>query len=133
VELPLGIAHVDLDEGPGQLLGLPRRRRLAGAQSNDHVADAHRLARLQGEVAGDSVALVEKAEHRHALGHRSRARRFGRDVLRDVDRARLACRLAVASRSAAALAARGERREPGGRDQHRPPRLSHPRSGLQAS
>jgi hypothetical protein len=133
VELALGIAHVDLDEGSGQLLRLPRRRRLAGAESNDHVPDPHRLARLQGQVAGDSVALVEQAEHRHALRHRRGAGGFDGDVLRDVDRARLARRLAVARRSAAALAAPGERREPRGRDQHRPRRPAHPRSGLHAS
>jgi hypothetical protein len=134
VELALRVAHVDLDEGPGQLLRLPRRRRVAGAQADDHVADPGRLPRLQNEVAGQAVALVEEAEHRHALRHRSRAGRFDRDVLRDVDGARLG-RLAVGARVAggSAFAARAERGEPGGRDQDRPRRRPHPRSGLQAS
>jgi len=41
LELALRVAHVDLDEGAGQLLDLPRRGRLAGAQPHDDVADPH--------------------------------------------------------------------------------------------
>jgi hypothetical protein len=78
--------HVDLDEGAGQLLVFPRRRRLAGPQPDDDVLDADRLARPQGQVADDAVALVEQAEDSDALGHwrhagllGGRARDFDRD------------------------------------------------------
>ena len=44
-------AHVDLHERAGQLLLLPRRGLLAGAQPHDDVADPRRLAGLQRHVA----------------------------------------------------------------------------------
>ena len=50
LELALRVAHVELDEGAGQLLHLPGRGRLAGAQPDDHVADAHRLAGPQASA-----------------------------------------------------------------------------------
>jgi len=85
-ELPVRAAHVELHEGAGQLLDLPRRGRLAGAQPHDHVADAHRLAGPQGQVAPEAVALVEQADHRDPLRHRRRAGRELRHCLGDVDR-----------------------------------------------
>jgi hypothetical protein len=79
------IADVDLDEGAGQLLHLPGRRRLAGAQPDDNVAGADRLARVQREFAHLAVALVEQPQHRDALRHRRGAGRELGDGLRDVD------------------------------------------------
>jgi hypothetical protein len=59
--LPLAVGPLDIElhERPGQLLELPRRRRLACAQAHDRVFDAHRLAGAHGEVADDPVALVQ--------------------------------------------------------------------------
>jgi hypothetical protein len=84
-ELAVRAAHVELDEGAGQLLHLPGGRSLAGAQPHDHVADPDRLAWPQGQVALEAVALVEQAEHGDPLRHRRRARRELRHGLRDVD------------------------------------------------
>jgi hypothetical protein len=80
--LLVGTLDVELQEGAGQLLGLPRRRRLAGAQADDRVLGTHRLAGLHPEVMDDPVALVEEADDRHALVHRSdpRAGLGGRPV-----------------------------------------------------
>ena len=61
---------IDLQESAGQLLGLPRRGRLARAQAHDHVADAQRLAGFHRQVARDAVTLVEQADHRDPLVHR---------------------------------------------------------------
>jgi len=66
--------HVKLHEGAGQLLVFPGCGGLAGAQAYDRVVDPHGLARLQRQVPNDSVPLVEEAEDRHALGHRSDSR-----------------------------------------------------------
>ena len=70
--LPIGIgaAHVELDEGPGQPLGFPRRGRIARAEADQRILGADRLARFQREVADDAVTLVEQSDDRHALGHR---------------------------------------------------------------
>jgi hypothetical protein len=92
---PLRVADVELDEGAGELLNLPRRRRLARPKANDRVADPNRLARLEGQRARDTVALVEEAEHRDPLRHRGRAGGDARDGLRNVDGLRLARRLAI--------------------------------------
>jgi len=64
---------VELDEGAGQRLGLPRRARLAGAQPHHDVADADRLPRLHRQIALEPVALVEQADDRDTIRHR----RFG--------------------------------------------------------
>jgi hypothetical protein len=75
---------VELDEGAGQLLLFPRRGLLARAKTHDHVLPADRLAWPDGHVLDDPVALVEDAQHRHALGHRSHSalpRRSHRNVL----------------------------------------------------
>jgi hypothetical protein len=66
----VGLLHVDLDEGAGQLLLLPRRGRFAGAKPDDHVLPPRRLARVESDVLDDPVALVEDAEHGHPLCHR---------------------------------------------------------------
>jgi hypothetical protein len=124
----MGIADEDLDEGAGQLLRLPRRRRLAGAQPDDDVLHPERLARLHDEVAREAVALVQKADHRHAVLHRSRARGLGDDGLRDVDDRRLAPAL-PAGRPLLAGAQRGEAR----RDRRETAGASHALSGVQAS
>ena len=66
----VGAADIELDEGAGQPLGLPRRGRVAGAEANQRILGADRLARLQGKIANDPVALVEQGDHRDALSHR---------------------------------------------------------------
>ncbi|MEO5613181.1 MAG: hypothetical protein ABIT68_10640 [Sphingomicrobium sp.] len=63
-------------------------------QADDGVLDPHRLARLQGDIADDPVALVEEAEdgdplrHRGHPRHRARAARNGggRRLLRRLTR-----------------------------------------------
>jgi hypothetical protein len=127
----LRVAHVELDERPGQRLDLPGRRGLAGAQPDDRVPDPDGLARLEGERARDSVALVEKPEHRHALGHRSRPGSDGGHGLGDVDGPRLSDRLPVALGFLfGAPVAAGER---GREDENRAERKPHAWSGVQAS
>jgi hypothetical protein len=69
----VGLLHVDLDERARQLLRLPRRRRLAGAQAHDHILPADRLTRTQRDVLDDAVALVEDTEDGDALRHRRHA------------------------------------------------------------
>jgi len=135
VELPLRVAHVELYEGAGQLLRLPRRGRLAGAKVDDDVADPPRLARLHRQGLGDAVALVEQAERGDALRHRGRPRCLGGDVLGNVDDPGLGARLPVALGRIRrpVLVAPGERRQRGRGEQGRPRRGSHPPSGVQAS
>jgi hypothetical protein len=86
LEAALGVANVELDEGAGQLLDFPRRRCLASAQPDDDVAEPDRLARPHGELARNAVALVEEADHRHALRHRRGAGCKLGHRLRNVDR-----------------------------------------------
>jgi hypothetical protein len=93
LELTLRIAHVHLDEGAGELLDLPRRGRLAGAEADDHVAGPHRLARPKREVPRYSVALVEEADHSDPLRHRRRSGSDRGHRLRHIDRLRLRLRL----------------------------------------
>ena len=66
----VGPLDLELDEGAGQPLILPRRGCLAGAQPDDRVLHAERLAGLHRQVADDAVALVQKADHRDPFGHR---------------------------------------------------------------
>jgi hypothetical protein len=68
--VPIRLLDVDLDEGAGQLLLFPRRRRLAGAKTHDHVLPPCRLAWVKRDILDDSVALVKNSEHRDALRHR---------------------------------------------------------------
>jgi hypothetical protein len=72
--VPVGPLDVDLDEGAGQLLGFPRGGHFARPQAHDHVLPFDRLARVQGDVLDDPVALVEDAEDRDPLRHRSEPR-----------------------------------------------------------
>ena len=125
-------AHVELDEGAGQLLRLPGRRRLAVAQPHDHVADTDGLAGPEGEIALDAVALVEQAEHRDPFGHRRRAGRELRHRLRHIDR--LVLDLGVALPVAVVCAPRRAGSE---REHQRETRADHPakhhvQSGVQA-
>jgi len=69
------LLHVHLDESAGIVVGFPWRGLFARAQVDDDVADAHRLPRLQRDIAADAVTLVEQAKHRHALRHRCSATR----------------------------------------------------------
>jgi hypothetical protein len=73
---PLLVAPLDveLDKGSGELLALPRRRRFAGEKANDRVPRPDRLSRPHLQVSDDPVALVEQADDRDPLGHRSHAR-----------------------------------------------------------
>jgi hypothetical protein len=113
--------HVDLDEGAGQLLRLPRRARLAGTQPDDDVLDADRLAGPQGQVLDDAVALIEQAEDGDPFGPRRHARLVGGRA-RHLDGDGIALgRLIVA-------AAAGER----GRTHQRQRRFYHDWSGVQA-
>ena len=65
-----GAAHVELYESAGFGHIFPRRRRLAGLETDDGIADAQRVARLHRKIGGNAVAFVEQADHGHALGHR---------------------------------------------------------------
>jgi hypothetical protein len=120
LELSLGIADVELDEGTCQFLHFPRRGSLAGAQPNDHVAVADRLAGPQLEIAGDAVSLVEQPDHRNPLRHRRGAGRDGGYRLWDIDRLRFvgrrrSRRVALRLALLALRAAGGKRGEKGGK------------------
>jgi hypothetical protein len=80
------IANVELHESAGQLLHLPWRGRLAGAQAHDDIAGSRRLAGPQGELAHLAIALVEQPQGGDPLRHRRRAGREARHRLRDIDR-----------------------------------------------
>jgi hypothetical protein len=134
-ELALRIPDVELDEGAGKLLRLPRRGGFASPQPNDHVAGPDGLPRLQGEVLLDPVALIEQADDGDPFRHRRRPGRDFGDPLGDVARRGFGACLGVALhlilRSAAAAA--GERGEAREREDDRPERQAHAPSGLQAS
>ena len=105
IPFAVGLQIVELDEGAGQPFGLPRRGRIAGAQADRNVLDPDRVARLQGEIADDAVALVEQGDDRDALGHRGDAggvdprRRFSGDNL-VIDRGLLGSAIARRERQA---------------------------------
>jgi hypothetical protein len=63
------LLDVELNEGAGQLLFLPRRARLTGAQTNNHVLPSDRLPGMKRDVLDDSVALVEDAKCGRPLRH----------------------------------------------------------------
>jgi hypothetical protein len=67
------LLHVELNERTGELLFLPWRRRLAGAQANDRVFPAHRLTRMQRNALDNPVPLVEDPENGDTLRHRRHA------------------------------------------------------------
>jgi len=74
VPLLVDFEDIDLNECAGELVRFPGRRLVAGLETDDHVADSHCLARLELELAGFAIALVEDAEHRDAVLHRRRRR-----------------------------------------------------------
>jgi len=74
VPLLVELEHIDLHKGAGELVRFPGRGLVAGPEADDHIADPHRLARLQLEFARFAVALVEDAEHGDAVLHRRRSR-----------------------------------------------------------
>ena len=82
--MSVGPLHVHLHEGSGQLFGFPRSGRLAGPKTHGDVVDPHRLPGFQSQVPNDAVALVEQAEDRDALRHRSYAGKIPRSP-RNVD------------------------------------------------
>jgi hypothetical protein len=64
-----GLLDVQLHEGSGKALILPRSGRVAGTQANHRVAETDRLSRLERDVANDPVALVEQPEDSNTLRH----------------------------------------------------------------
>jgi hypothetical protein len=50
-ELSLRIAHVELDEGSGELLNFPGCSRFAGAEPHHDIADAQRLSGFHLKIA----------------------------------------------------------------------------------
>jgi hypothetical protein len=68
------IEHDQLHERTGFLRHFPLGGAFTGAQADDRAADADAFAGLQRDIADKAVALVEQAEHRHALLHRRDAR-----------------------------------------------------------
>ena len=103
-----GLFDVELDEGTGQALILPRSGGVAGAQSDHRVAKADRLAGPQPDIADDAIALVEQPEHRDALRHRGHPRhRF--DRLRRIDHHRIGAVGGLTGVGRLTIAARAER------------------------
>jgi hypothetical protein len=119
----VGLLHVDLDEGAGQLLLFPRRRRFAGAQAHDHVLPANRLAGVKRDALDDAIALVEDSQHGDALRHR------GHSALTLGRRGDLLAGGKWCVRRLAALAAGGEREA----EQQRCGTPCHYYSGIQGS
>lgn len=78
------ILHGELHKSAGLGRVFPRCGLFARAQPDDRAADAQRFARLHLQLADQPVALVEQAQYRDALGHRSGAldaAGFGGDTL----------------------------------------------------
>jgi len=73
VPLLVGTPDVDLDEGAGQLLLFPWRARLTGAEPDNNILRPRRLPGAKGKVVDNPVALVEQADQRDPLVHRSQA------------------------------------------------------------
>ncbi|BBD96516.1 hypothetical protein SAMIE_1000170 [Sphingobium amiense] len=126
--------HVQLHESAGFLHILPRRGRFARLQADDGVADTQRFARLHRQVAGQAVALVQKADDGGSLRHRRAGNRFGADA---ADRAAFDLYRAGAVGGGHVVAAAGRQRqqEKARQDRqglaHRGP--GHAASGLHAS
>jgi hypothetical protein len=121
IPLPVRTLDIDLDEGPGELFGLPWRRRLTRPKPNGHVLPPRRLARMQRDIAHDPVAFVEDGEDRDALRHR----RHSGLVRRGRGRRLLCCDLILLG----AAVARGQRK----RDHQRGGGQSHAYSGIHGS
>jgi len=64
------LEYVDLDESPRLGRLFPWRGALASGQTDHDIADAAGFAGRHFQIAADVVALVEQAEHSHALFHR---------------------------------------------------------------
>ena len=136
MELALRVAHVELHERAGQLLHFPGRGGFAGPEADDHAAGLDRLARLHLELAGDAVALVKQAQHRHPFAHRRRARCKLGHCLGYIDGFRLGLGLRVALpllRLAAASLAAGCKRKQEGSGAGAKAQAAHPWSGVHAS
>ena len=121
----IGPLNVDLDEGSRQLFFFPRRGRFAGAKADDHIIPSRRLARMERDVADNSIALVEDPEDRDALRHRSHGLALRK-------RASFRSRNAIGDLIgliAAAIA--GRKRDQRARQQDA--RADHPYSGIQGS
>jgi hypothetical protein len=73
IPLPVRPLDVDLNECPGELFLLPRRRCLARAQAHQQVLPSCRLARVKSDRLHDPVAFVENSENGDALRHRRHA------------------------------------------------------------
>jgi hypothetical protein len=117
------LLDVELDERPGQFLFLPRGGRFAGAEADDRILPAHRLAGVQRYRLHDPVTLVEDAQQRDPLRHRrDPALALGGGWRLPRRRQRDAVLLA-------ALAAGGKRQ----RDQHGCGGRPHDYSGIQGS
>jgi hypothetical protein len=114
---------VDLDEGAGELLFLPRSGRFARAKPHDHVLPARGLSGMQRDILHDAVALVEDAEDRDALRHRRDSALTGRS------RGHFAPAGTRRVLLLAAASARGERE----RNQQRCCSRSHAYSGIHGS
>jgi len=95
---PVGLRDVELDEGAGIMLLLPRRGLLAGAEPHDDIADSRRLAGLQRDIARLTIALVEQAQHRDPILHRRRAGLGIGRIARYVDRLHAARNLGLVER-----------------------------------
>ncbi|EQB13156.1 hypothetical protein RLDS_17705 [Sphingobium lactosutens DS20] len=132
-------AHVQLHERARFLDIFPWRGRLARLQPHDRITHAHRLARLQRQIAGQAVALVQQAQHGGSFGHR----RAGHDaIVGGADRRafHLDRPGPIGRRQGVIVAARCQRQGAGQHDhvwkdrRERPRRASaHAASGLHAS
>lgn len=129
VPLAVGPLDVELQEGARQLFLLPRRAGFAGAQADHGVLDPDCLAGLEGQVANDAVALVEKADDRHSLRHGRDAGQVGGAFHRIGGDGIGLNRLAPLVRAALAAGA-GEKQADG--DRRKDP-ASHAYSGFHAS
>jgi hypothetical protein len=125
------LLDVELHEGAGQLLRLPRGGRLARPQADDRIPHPRRLSGLQREVLGEAVALVEEAEDGDPLPHGRGPGDFRTNRLRHVDGARPAT--PGGGPLPIALPAAGEQGEGREGDEGRPQRRAHPWSGVHAS
>jgi hypothetical protein len=89
------IEHDQLNKSARFLRRFPLGGAFAGTQANDGPPDPDTLTRFQRDVADQPVALVEQAEKRHALFHRSDA---GIGIVSAGSRARFGNRTVVGGR-----------------------------------
>jgi hypothetical protein len=66
----IGLLDIELDECASEPFVFPRSRRFAGTKPNDRIVHSHRLARLDPDVASDTVALVQEAQDSDTVSHR---------------------------------------------------------------